>query len=65
MGLLFSKCSSSKKCKYCGIREDYFASDDHRSRPSCRDSPDKMLLDDFNVSNSQKRKSVNGYHHFI
>ena len=78
MGCLFSSCYSNRKCKYCGINEKYFASEIHRSRPSCRDSPDKMLLDDDDIDTQfnnnwssypgrtrNRRYSSNGYHNFV
>ena len=37
MGLLFSCCLCRKKrCVRCGVPFDYYNTNEHRSRPSCR-----------------------------
>ena len=77
MGSIFCKCFRSKKCKFCGISEDHFTSNEHRSRPSCRNSPIKPLIHDDIMYISKKnysypglnyntrKESQNGYHKFV
>ena len=75
MGSIFCKCFTAKRCKYCGISENHFASNNHRNRPSCRCSPNKPLIQEdfmyFNnshsypgLNNKNIRRTSNGYHKF-
>ena len=69
MGLLFSCCLCRKKrCVRCGVPFDYYNTNEHRSRPSCRGHCSEKptyrgdYLNDY--PGLHNRDFQNGYHKF-